>query len=44
MLIVQNFSICLCFLYVFVILTGVNSVDIKQGLSNVVYDFYVFYL
>jgi len=32
MLILQNFSKCLCLLYVFVILTGVNSVYLKHGL------------
>jgi len=42
MLILQNFSICLCLLYVFVILTGINSVYLKQGLGSVVYSYVVF--
>ena len=42
MLILQNFSICLCLLYVLVILTGVNSVYLKQRLRNIVYSYVVF--
>jgi cell division protein FtsL len=41
MLILQNFSIYLCLLYLFVILTAVNSVYLKHGLRNAVYEFYV---